>query len=82
MHTKQTSGVDDQSTGTSLLLFDQNEIADQLHKHPVAMEALQEAWRTKRVTMAELWHYAELCRMSRLMRPYLEMLQVVGAASH
>lgn len=40
----------------------------------VAMEALQEAWRAKRVSMDKLWRYASLCRVSNVMRPYLESL--------
>ena len=40
----------------------------------VALEALQEAWRAKRVSMDELWHYATLCRMTNVMRPYMESL--------
>lgn len=41
----------------------------------VAMEALQEAWREKRVSMDELWRYATLCRVTNVMRPYMESLQ-------
>ena len=40
----------------------------------VAMEALQEAWREKRVSMDELWHYAAICRVTNVMRPYMESL--------
>lgn len=40
----------------------------------VAMEALQEAWRAKRVSMDELWRYATLCRVANVMRPYMESL--------
>jgi len=40
----------------------------------VALEALQEAWRAKRVSMDELWHYAKLCRVTNVMRPYMESL--------
>lgn len=40
----------------------------------VALEALQEAWRAKRVSMDELWHYATLCRVANVMRPYMESL--------
>lgn len=40
----------------------------------VALEALQEAWRTKRVNMDELWRYATLCRVANVMRPYMESL--------
>lgn len=40
----------------------------------VAMEALQEAWRAKRVSMDELWRYATLCRVANVMRPYMDTL--------
>lgn len=40
----------------------------------VAIEALQESWREKRVTIDELWHYATLCRVNNVMRPYMESL--------
>lgn len=40
----------------------------------VALEALHEAWATKRVTMDELWRYAEICRVANVMRPYMEAL--------
>jgi predicted transcriptional regulator of viral defense system len=40
----------------------------------VALEALQEAWRAKRVSMDDLWRYATLCRVTNVMRPYMESL--------
>jgi predicted transcriptional regulator of viral defense system len=40
----------------------------------VALEALKEGWRAKRFTMAEIDRFARLCRMSRVMAPYLETL--------
>lgn len=40
----------------------------------VALEALREAWRTRRLTMDELNRYARICRVERVMRPYLEAL--------
>ncbi len=40
----------------------------------VALEALQEAWSARRVNMDELWRFASLCRMSNVMRPYMESL--------
>lgn len=40
----------------------------------VALEALREAWKDKRVTMDELWRYAQICRVANVMRPYLESL--------
>ena len=40
----------------------------------VALEALKEGWRSKRFTLAELNRIAGLCRMGRVMKPYLETL--------
>jgi predicted transcriptional regulator of viral defense system len=40
----------------------------------VALEALREAWRARRFTMDELDRYAEICRVRRVMKPYLEAL--------
>ncbi len=40
----------------------------------VAMEALREGWRERRFTMDELWRYGKICRVTNVMRPYLEML--------
>lgn len=40
----------------------------------VAMEALRDCWRKKLATADDLWHYAEVCRVARVMRPYLESL--------
>lgn len=40
----------------------------------VALEALRDAWRKKRVTADELWQAAKVCRMTNVMRPYLESL--------
>ena len=38
----------------------------------VAMEALREAWQQRRVTMAQLQHFARINRVERVMAPYLE----------
>ena len=40
----------------------------------VALEALREAWREKRMTSEDLWRYAKVCRVANVMRPYLESL--------
>lgn len=40
----------------------------------VALEALREAWRERRFTMDELDHYARICRVQRVIGPYLEAL--------
>ena len=38
----------------------------------VALEALKEAWRSRKVTMAELHHFARINRVERVMQPYLD----------
>ena len=40
----------------------------------VALEALQDCWRNRRCTIDELWHYAKICRVANVMRPYMESL--------
>jgi predicted transcriptional regulator of viral defense system len=39
----------------------------------VAREALRDALAQKKATRDEIWRLAKCCRMSRVMRPYLEM---------
>ncbi|KTD61863.1 type IV toxin-antitoxin system AbiEi family antitoxin domain-containing protein [Legionella spiritensis] len=41
----------------------------------VAIEALKEAYSKNKVSMDELWHYAKICRVANIMRPYLEAIQ-------
>ena len=40
----------------------------------VALEALRDAWRGRRVTMDDIERCARICRVERIMRPYLEAL--------
>ena len=40
----------------------------------VALEALKDAWHHQRVRMADLDEYARVCRVARVMRPYIEAL--------
>jgi len=40
----------------------------------VALEALREAWRDRRFTMDEIDRFARICRVERVMKPYLEAL--------
>lgn len=40
----------------------------------VALEALREGWKSHKFTLAEINRIAGLCRMRRVMRPYLESL--------
>jgi len=38
----------------------------------VAIEALRDCLRSKKCTRAQLWQYAKICRVTEVMRPYLE----------
>ena len=38
----------------------------------VALEALKDAWRTRKITMAEVTHFAKINRVEKVMQPYLE----------
>ena len=40
----------------------------------VALEALRAGWQERRFTIDQLWRYAAICRMTNVMRPYLEGL--------
>lgn len=40
----------------------------------VALEALREVIRARRCTSDELWKYAKICRVTKVMNPYLEAL--------
>jgi predicted transcriptional regulator of viral defense system len=42
----------------------------------VALEALSEAWRSRRLDLTEVDRLARALRVDRVMRPYLEMLVV------
>ena len=40
----------------------------------VALEALRETVGDRRVSIDEIWHYAKVCRVANVMRPYLEAI--------
>ncbi len=40
----------------------------------VALEALKDAWRTRKITMAEVNHFAKINRVEKVMQPYLEAM--------
>ncbi|MDR2259909.1 MAG: type IV toxin-antitoxin system AbiEi family antitoxin domain-containing protein [Azoarcus sp.] len=40
----------------------------------VAMEALKDAWRTRKASADDLWRYAKVCRVVNVMRPYMEVV--------
>ncbi len=41
----------------------------------VAIEALRSSTRERHCSIDEIWHYAKICRMQNVMRPYLESLK-------
>ena len=45
----------------------------------VATEALYDYWRSRNRSIDELWKYAAVCRVSAIMRPYLEAVASQGA---
>ena len=40
----------------------------------IALEALKECILDRRTTMDDLWHFAKVCRMTNVMRPYMEAI--------
>jgi predicted transcriptional regulator of viral defense system len=40
----------------------------------VSLEALRECWRERRCTMDQLWYFANVCRVTNIIRPYLESI--------
>jgi len=40
----------------------------------VALEALREVVRERKCTVDDLWRYANICRVSKVMRPYMEAI--------
>lgn len=40
----------------------------------VALEALRDGWRSRKLKLADLVHFAKICRVDKVMRPYLESL--------
>ena len=40
----------------------------------VALEALRDCRRKKKCSMDDIWHFAKICRVARVMKPYLEAI--------
>jgi predicted transcriptional regulator of viral defense system len=43
----------------------------------VALEALREGWRSRKLMADDLWRYAKLCRVANVIRPYMEAVAVL-----
>jgi predicted transcriptional regulator of viral defense system len=40
----------------------------------VAVQALRDAWQKRKITAAQISHFAEVCRVTNVMQPYLDSL--------
>jgi integrase/recombinase XerD len=56
--------------------FYQKKLSELLAAHltlaDVALEALRESVRQRKATISQIWRFAEICRVSKVMGPYLE----------
>ena len=73
IETRQVEGVKIAVTNVARTIVDCFKFRNQIGTG-VAVEALRDGWHEKRFTMKELWRYARVYRMSRVMMPYLETL--------
>lgn len=73
IETRQVEGVELKVYGPAKTVVDCFKFRNQIGLE-VALEALRDAWRQKKVTMDDLWRFAQVCRVSNVMRPYLESI--------
>ncbi len=73
VETRKVEGVPIKVTGVARTVADCFKFRNKIGLD-VAMEALREAHRGKKASMDALWHYAQVCRVGNVMRPYLEAL--------
>jgi predicted transcriptional regulator of viral defense system len=76
-----TSGIEErQIEGVTVKVYSPAKTVNDCFKYrnkiglDVALEALRDGWRERRVTMDDLWRYAAICRVKNVIRPYLESL--------
>ena len=73
LETKTVGGRDVQVTSAAKTVADCFKFRN-LVGLDVAIEALKDALRTRAATVDDLWKYARICRVAKLMRPYLDAL--------
>jgi predicted transcriptional regulator of viral defense system len=80
-HTTLSAGVEEhQVEGVTVHVYSPAKTVADCFKYrnkiglDVAIEALRECWRSRRGTMDDLWHFAGICRVRNVMRPYLESI--------
>ena len=76
-----TEGIETyQIEGVSVQIFNPAKTVSDCFKYrnkiglDIALEALKECIRDRRTTMDDLWHFAKVCRMTNVMRPYMEAI--------
>lgn len=76
-----TAGIEEHlRDGVKLRVYDTAKTVVDCFKHrnkiglDVALEALKDAWRTRKASADDLWRYAKICRVANVMRPYLEAI--------
>ena len=77
-----TSGIEEYlRDGMNLRIYSAAKTVVDCFKHrnkiglDVALEALKDARAKRKATTDELWRYAKICRVTNVMRPYLEALE-------
>ena len=77
-----TSGIEEYlRDGMNLRIYSAAKTVVDCFKHrnkiglDVALEALKDARAKRKATTDELWRYAKVCRVTNVMRPYLEALE-------
>ena len=81
IHTALAAGIEERLVeGVPVRVYDPAKTVVDCFKYrnkiglEVALEALRMGWRERRFTMDQLWGYATICRMTNVMRPYVESL--------
>jgi predicted transcriptional regulator of viral defense system len=77
-----TAGVEEHlRDGVKLRVYDAAKTVVDCFKHrnkiglDVAMEALRDARAKRKASADDLWRYAKICRVTNVMRPYLEAIE-------
>ena len=77
-----TAGIDEvESDGVKLRVYGVAKTVADCFKHrnniglDVALEALKDARAKKKASADDLWRFAKICRVTNVMRPYLEVVE-------
>jgi predicted transcriptional regulator of viral defense system len=73
VETKKIDGIEVRVTNIAKTLADCFKYRNKVGLD-VALEALRDALKSRRVKVDELWHFAGICRVTNVLRPYLESI--------